>query len=132
MALDRKAVESMAQAARAEIERLNHERAVTEEALRGLEAWLGAQRTQPRAQDGAVDGKAVDGKAKRDITMRSAVLQVIHESRNPMKTSDILERAQAMGARTTAKKPSSIVALILNREKDVVQVAPATYMSTRA
>ncbi len=100
----------------------------------GLAVTLGNRRgsvKQPTLE--LLDGRKPSGKPIGDRSLRSSVLPILQDAGgSPLTTTDILERARAMGADSAAKEPTKVVDLILYTLKKrkgapIQRVGPQTW-----
>lgn len=111
--MDEMSIRNQLEEVRTELERLDTERQVLLDLHSALEAWLrvhpstgGVQLALPE------EVETRRNETKGEVSTRSAVLQVLKQARGePLLAKEILKRAEALGARTTARRPASIIDL---------------------
>ncbi len=115
---------------RARLAQLEEERQAIEGIVSGYETLLRTMGSEkPAAPLPAPAVSLPVGK----VSMRSAVRHVLEQAKEPLHSRDILARAQAMGASTTAKYPGSVVDLVvlgLAQRGLVTKTAPRTWRWT--
>ena len=98
--------------------------------LRGYEGWLRLRGSNGRQLE-FVESKAGPSAPKGTVSFRSAVLTVVREAHGePLHSKEILRRARAMGATTTAKQPEAITDLMcysLKKNYPLEKVAGRTW-----
>ena len=113
--------------------RIHDEQQALQDIVKGYETLLRAMAEPDYQSSGPLDFPAPPGAPlnKPIVSMRSAVARILQDAAgSPVHSREILERAQAMGASTTAKQPVSVVDLIvlgLLNKKKVEKVAPRTW-----
>ncbi len=118
--------------------RLDDERGALLDIVKGYEALLRATSDLDHISTGPITFpkpavRSANSKPVGEVSMRSAVAQVVREAGGPLHTKEIMRRAQAMGATTNAKVPLSVVDLVLiNLQKKgrAERTAPRTWRWT--
>lgn len=114
------------------LSRIDDERQALQDIVKGYETLLRAMSGPDYRSDTLPNfpAKPKSSAPVGSVSMRSAVAQILREADSPLHSREILKRATAMGASTTAKFPTSVVDLValdLTRKGSARKVAPRTW-----
>lgn len=112
--MDENAIRNTMDELRSELEQIDARRERVLEAYKGLEALLALQSggSNPPLFSMPSSNNVTKPKGKR--SMRGAVLQVVKDAHGqPLHSTEILKRARALDANTSAKDPTAIIDLLM-------------------